>query len=67
MNTYKCWVFNRWGDPVFYTEDPDQAWTGGNDNGEYFIQDGIYTWRIECVSLYDNEKQVFEGFVALLR
>jgi hypothetical protein len=66
-NTYKCWVFNRWGDPVFYTEDPDQAWTGGNDNGEYFIQDGIYTWRIECVSLYDNEKQVFEGFVALLR
>ncbi|MFM7731236.1 MAG: gliding motility-associated C-terminal domain-containing protein, partial [Flavobacteriales bacterium] len=66
-NTYKCWVFNRWGDPVFYTENRDQAWTGGNDQGEYYVQDAVYTWRIECVSLYDGEKRAFEGFVTLLR
>lgn len=40
-------IFNRWGDVVFETEDPQAVWTGGVDNGEYFVPDGVYTFFLK--------------------
>jgi gliding motility-associated-like protein len=65
--TYKFWIMNRWGDIVFYTEDSSKAWTGGYQDGEYFIEDGTYVWRIEAEPLTSNELEVFVGHVNILR
>ncbi|MBX7051080.1 MAG: gliding motility-associated C-terminal domain-containing protein [Flavobacteriales bacterium] len=65
--TYKFWIFNRWGDVVFYTEDYDKAWTGGFQTGEYYVQDGTYGWRMEVEPMTSNEIEVFEGHVNILR
>ncbi|MBL7942566.1 MAG: gliding motility-associated C-terminal domain-containing protein [Flavobacteriales bacterium] len=60
-------VFNRWGDVVFESTDPGQAWTGENDLGEYFVPDGVYIWRCEISSLSTTEKKELTGTVTLFR
>jgi hypothetical protein len=65
--SYKFWIFNRWGDPLFYSEEIGEAWTGGSDSGDYFVEDGTYVWRLECEALEDGELKVLEGHVNILR
>lgn len=65
--SYKCWVFNKWGDPLFYTEDSRMAWTGGSDGGEYYVTNDTFVWRIEVQSLHDGRIEVFEGHVTMAR
>ena len=65
--TFKLWILNRWGDEMYFSDDPEKAWTGGVDKGEYYVEDGTYLWRIECVSLSQNKVEVFEGHVNILR
>ncbi|MFM9983636.1 MAG: gliding motility-associated C-terminal domain-containing protein [Flavobacteriales bacterium] len=65
--SYKCWVFNKWGDPMFYTEDSRMAWTGGSDGGEYYVTNDTFVWRIEVQALRDGRIEVFEGHVTMAR
>jgi hypothetical protein len=65
--TYRFWVFNRWGEIVFYTEEVGKAWTGGHKDGDYYIQDGYYLWKIEVADLETAKTKTFEGNVFILR
>lgn len=65
--SYRFWVFNRWGDIVFYSEELGKAWTGGYDGGTYYIQDGYYLWKIEVDDLETGKTKTFEGNVFILR
>ncbi len=65
--SYRFWVFNRWGDIVFYSEEVGKAWTGGYDGGSYYIQDGYYLWKIEVDDLETGKTKTFEGNVFILR
>ncbi len=37
---YHLTVYNRWGDNIFESKDPDQHWNGGV--GDYYTPDGVY-------------------------
>lgn len=65
--SYRFWVFNRWGDVVFYTEEVGKAWTGGYDGGTYYIQDGYYLWKIDVDDLETGKTKSFEGNVFIVR
>ncbi len=65
--SYRFWVYNRWGDIVFYTEEVGKAWTGGYDGGAYYIQDGYYLWKIEVDDLETGKPKTFEGNVNIVR
>jgi gliding motility-associated-like protein len=39
-------VYNRWGELVFSTTDPQEGWNGGGES-PYYVQDGIYQWVME--------------------
>ena len=66
-DSYRFWVFNRWGEVVFYTEEVGKAWTGGFRDGDYYIQDGYYLWKIEVADLETSKTKTFEGNVFILR
>jgi gliding motility-associated-like protein len=53
-------VFDRWGNEVFTTNDPDQGWTGVK------AENGIYAWNVE---LRDSEHKLRKasGHVVLIR
>ncbi len=45
--TYKLAIFNRWGLQLFYTQDVQQGWNGKTHGSSNFVEDGIYTYKIE--------------------
>jgi gliding motility-associated-like protein len=67
QGSLRFWVFNRWGDTVFYTEEVGKAWTGGYDGASYYIQDGYYMWRVQVDSLETGKTEIYEGNVFIIR
>jgi gliding motility-associated-like protein len=74
--SYELWVFNRWGEVVFYTNDPQAGWDGKypdvlegliTGNKEGYAQDGVYTWKIRFTGLQNEDAYEYVGHVTLLR
>jgi gliding motility-associated-like protein len=34
IKTFKMYIYNRWGDLIFYTEDRTEGWDGRSNQGE---------------------------------
>ncbi|MEY4893400.1 MAG: hypothetical protein RL751_210, partial [Bacteroidota bacterium] len=66
-NTYHLLIFNRWGDLVFESRDPEVGWDGHEGYSSTPCQDGTYTWKISLVIAASQETKVFTGHVNLLR
>ena len=56
---YKLEVFNRWGEIIWQTNDPEDFWDG-TYNGRKVI-DGTYNWMIETKDKFNDEKYRFNG------
>lgn len=64
-NRFELWIFNRWGEVIFFTNDYYDQWDGNNKNGTT-AQDGTYVWMIKTVGA--GEKHIeLQGHVNLLR
>ena len=58
-------IFNRWGERIFETQNPNVGWDG-TYNGVN-VQDGTYTWRMEFKVRNRDERQVHHGHVNVLK
>ncbi len=58
-------VFNRWGQKVFDTTDPDKGWNG-TVNGQT-ADAGTYVWHCELMKINDKSKTRLTGTVLLIR
>ena len=67
ITRYHFMIFNRWGDIVFETTDTEDGWIGNVPNGNHYVQDGVYNWRLEVVSSESGEQEVHTGHVTILR
>lgn len=66
VKEYELWIFNRWGEQLFYSDDVYVGWNGryGN-NGKYLEQD-VYFWKAK--GKYQNGVPFkIAGDVTLLR
>lgn len=55
ITEYSFIIFNRWGEVIFFSLDPDEAWDGKFE-GE-LVPEGIYVYKIK-----GKEKQQLDGF-----
>ncbi|MFT4600609.1 MAG: hypothetical protein ACI857_000785 [Arenicella sp.] len=63
---YHMYIFNRWGEIVFETEDLDQGWDG-TYNG-VIVQDGVYVWKITGAPLNSEaDLKEYYGHVTVLK
>lgn len=62
-------IFNRWGELVFSTNDPETGWNGEMHDSGYFSPDGVYTFSVKWESRINNviDKQSLSGHVTLIR
>lgn len=67
IREFKMIVFNRWGDEVFGTENPDDFWDGSYQGSDHYTQNEVYTYRVEFNSACSAEKVTKTGYVVVLR
>ncbi len=59
-------VFNRWGELIFSSTNPNTPWLGEVRNGSYYAPDGIYCYTIKA-KFTSGEAREFNGFISLIR
>jgi gliding motility-associated-like protein len=62
-------IWNRWGELIWSTTDPTDAWYGQvGEEGQHYVPNGPYMYRIEVHSLEEESyrKEVF-GVVTIIR
>ncbi len=63
--TYQLTIFNRWGEILFISKDPQVGWDG-TYNGESLIM-GTYLWQIDYYLISTDEGITERGTVNLIR
>jgi len=59
-------VFNRWGEIIFSSSNPNSPWIGEVRNGSYFAPEGVYSYVIKA-KFTSGEAREFNGFISLIR
>lgn len=62
---YSLMVFDRWGKPVFETDDPNELWDGTFQKSSEKVPQGVYVYRLSFTDL-NAENQTFVGSVTVL-
>ncbi|MFM9985817.1 MAG: gliding motility-associated C-terminal domain-containing protein, partial [Flavobacteriales bacterium] len=64
---YEIKIFNRWGEIVFESNNPEDVWVGDTShNSEYFAKDGIYSYVVR-IKGFDSDSYQKKGFITLIR
>lgn len=67
IEKYQMYIFDRWGEKLFYTEEFESAWNGTySGRGNTICENGVYTWMIIAVDVA-GKKHERTGHVTLLK
>ncbi len=66
VKDFEIWVFNRWGEQVFHSQDPAEVWIGEVSGGDYYAPNGVYNWVVRLKG-FNTDAQEFMGTVQLMR
>jgi gliding motility-associated-like protein len=66
LSFYQFMIYNRWGEVVFSSERPSEAWNGDSGSG-YYSMDEIYIYHLVYQSANDIELKEIQGSLTLLR
>ena len=66
VESFHFWIYDRWGDPVFQTEQEGWWWNGSPENLGRSSKTDMFSWRLEAQGSCDAFK-IFTGSVVLLR
>lgn len=64
-DSYTLLIFNRWGEVLFESHDPNYGWDGNYIDG--VAQDGTYTWLITFKAKENSDSYRFHGHVTLIK
>ena len=66
VDEFEMFIFNRWGEVIWYTNVQGEFWDGSFNNGEYFAQNQTYTWliKVRAKNIFSEE---ISGTVTILR
>ncbi len=65
VQDFELYIFNRWGEIVWETHDPNSEWDG-TYKGEV-IKPGTYTWRSRVKDMNSDGKREFSGHINIIR
>jgi gliding motility-associated-like protein len=63
---FQMWIFDRWGNMIFYTERLDKGWDGRANDGKDIAQEDVYVWKIATRDLTGAER-TWVGHVTLIK
>jgi len=63
---YSMTIWNRWGENIYETSDPDQGWNGRKNNNGGTSPGGVYVYSVEYTGPRGNVN-LLKGHVTLIR
>lgn len=63
---YEFRIFDRWGQVVFESEDPNAKWNGNTNGNNYYGKNEVYSWQL-IISGQHTPVRVLQGSVTALR
>jgi gliding motility-associated-like protein len=64
---FRMELFNRWGESVFVSTDPEAVWLGEVRQGDYWVGDGIYSYIVQAAGKNQIEVMTYRGSVTVMR
>jgi gliding motility-associated-like protein len=52
---YELWIFDRWGNLIWYTNDLDEGWDGRVQGHSEIVQQDTYVWKIVSRDMIGNQ------------
>jgi gliding motility-associated-like protein len=65
-DNFELWVFDRWGNLIFYSDDFNEGWNGKVQGSANYCQEDTYVWKIKCRDLLEKKHSLI-GHVNLIR
>lgn len=66
ITKYELRIFDRWGQVVFQSKDPQEKWNGSVQNGSYYAMDEVYNWQL-LISGQHTPIKMLSGTITALR
>ncbi|MEO6901869.1 MAG: PKD domain-containing protein [Bacteroidia bacterium] len=73
IKKYNFWIYDRWGNIIFNTEDIDEGWDGGTTSSTDNIIDGsagclqdVYVWKVRVIDIIGKIHD-YKGIVTLIK
>jgi gliding motility-associated-like protein len=66
ISQFEIWIYNRWGELMFYSDDIDKYWIGNHDGGEYYAESEVFVYNIKARGIRGNTIEK-SGTITLLR
>ncbi|MBC7863212.1 MAG: gliding motility-associated C-terminal domain-containing protein [Bacteroidia bacterium] len=67
LDNWDLWIYDRWGNMIFYTDDFFKAWDGKvQGKSDNLVQIDVYVWKIKCRN-FKGEKKSLVGHVTVVR
>ena len=65
-STFKLFIFDRWGEQIYSTNDVRKGWDGKAKNGSDMAQQDVYIWKVDLDDVFKNHHR-YIGHVTLLK
>lgn len=67
VEEYAFQIWNRWGEMIFESNDPDQGWIGNSENGDHYVQNDVYVWKLIVKPQHNPEVKELNGWVTIVK
>ena len=66
IDKYEMWIFDRWGERIFYTDDILKGWNGRVQGKPLEGKQEVYVWKVKLKDVL-GKKHEYVGHVTLLK
>jgi gliding motility-associated-like protein len=66
IEKYEMWVFDRWGEKIYYTDDIHKGWDGRRQGKSDVVQQDVYVWKVKLKDVFEKNHE-YIGHVTLLK
>ncbi|MBK6835701.1 MAG: gliding motility-associated C-terminal domain-containing protein [Bacteroidetes bacterium] len=66
IEEFKIYIFDRWGEQIWYSGDLDEYWDGKVQGKNKIVQQDVYVWKVQFKD-GKNTKHIKEGTVTVVR
>lgn len=65
-STFNFWIFDRWGEQIYHTQNPYEPWNGRRNNTMNEVQIDVYVWIFQATDNW-GKKQREVGTVSIIK